>query len=148
MSVLPRQQFSHIAIAAAPRETVWASLDRPETWKAISGIDRVFDSTVDGHGRLRGFTFDTEVAGRRYRGTATPSRRVEGSAMGWNVRNSEIQGVIDVALADTGVGTEVSVTLDVENVSFMTGMFFPVIASAIGSGLPSAVEAFAAGFSA
>ena len=67
--------------------------------------------------------------------------------MGWYVRNSEIQGVIDVGLADTGGVTEVTVTLDVENISFMSGMFFPVIASAIGNGLPSAVEAFAAGFS-
>lgn len=126
---------------------VWASLDRPETWEAISGIDRVFDSTMDEQGRLQGFTFDTEVAGKKYRGTATPSRRVEGSAMGWNVRNSEIKGVIDVELADTGVGTDVTVALDVENVSFMSGMFFPVIASAIGNGLPAAVEAFATGFS-
>ena len=146
MSV-PRQQFSHTAFAAAPRLVVWASLDRPETWEAISGIDRVFDSTVDEQGRLQGFTFDTEVAGKRYRGTATPSRRVEGSAMGWNVRNSEIKGVIDVALADKEVGTNVTVALDVENVSFMSGMFFPVIASAIGNGLPAAVEVFATGFS-
>lgn len=144
---MPSQTFSATATAAAARETVWSSLDRPETWEAISGIDRVFDSSVDGQGRLQGFTFDTEVAGKKYRGTATPSRRVEGSAMGWNVRNSEIKGTIDVALSETATGTDVTVTLDVESASFISGMIFPMIASAIGSGLPEAVEAFAARFS-
>lgn len=143
---MPSQTFSHASVANASRDVVWASLDRPETWEAISGIDRVFDSTVDGQARLQGFSFDTEVAGKKYRGTATPGRRVEGSAMAWNVSNSEIKGVIDVALTDVANGTEVRVTLDVESASFMSGMFFPVIAGAIGNGLPEAVDVFAARF--
>ncbi|HET9259481.1 MAG TPA: SRPBCC family protein [Acidimicrobiia bacterium] len=143
---MPRQTFSHTSVAPASRDAVWASLDRPKTWEAISGIDRVFDSSVDHEGRLQGFSFDTEVAGRRYRGVATPGRRVEGSAMAWNVRNSEIKGVIDVALSEVADGTEVKVTLDVESASFMSAMFFPVIAGAIGNGLPDAVEVFASGF--
>lgn len=66
--------------------------------------------------------------------------------MAWNVRNSEIKGVIDVALSEVADGTEVKVTLDVESASFMSAMFFPVIAGAIGNGLPDAVEVFASGF--
>ena len=143
---MPRKTFAHTSIAAASRDVVWASLDRPETWEAISGIDRVANSTVDQRGRLQSFSFDTEVAGKKYRGTATPGRRIDGSAMAWNVRNAEIKGVIDVALTDVSGGTAVTVTLDVESASFMSGMFFPVIAGAIGNGLPEAVDVFAAGF--
>ncbi len=38
------------------------------------------------------------------------------------------------------------VTLEVESVGMFASMFFPVIANAIGSGLPHTVDAFAAGF--
>jgi hypothetical protein len=43
--------------------------------------------------------------------------------------------------------TEITVNLDVEGVGLLSTMFFPVVAVAIGSGLPRAVDQFAAGFS-
>jgi len=107
----------------------------------------VFDPTIDEEGRLRGFSFDTVAAGRRYVGVATPHRREEGRLMSWHIQNSEIRGTTTVEIEAEESGTNVSVTLEVESRGILSGMFFPVIATAIGNGLPTAVDEFAAGLS-
>lgn len=141
---VPSQTFTHTAFTAAGIDEVWAALDRPETWESIGGVDHVFDPRIDGDGKLRGFSFDTVAAGKRYIGEATPGRREEGTLISWNVRNSEIRGETTVALTSAGSGTSIRVTLQVESSSMLAGMFFGVIAGAIGEGLPGAVDEFAA----
>lgn len=121
-------------------------MDRPETWEGIGGVDRVFDADLDPEGRLRGFSFDTVAAGRKYVGAARTRERVEGQRIAWDISNSEVKGSIVVDLEPAGLGTAVAVTLQVESVGLMSSMFFPVIAAAIGNGLPSSVDDFAAGF--
>jgi hypothetical protein len=103
---------------------------------------------LDAQGQLVGFSFDTVAAGKRYVGTARPARRDEGRLMAWDIANSEIRGVTTVALAATGEETAITVTLEVESAGILSAMFFPVIAGAIGNGLPDTVKAFAATFSA
>lgn len=143
---MPSQTFSHTALAAAEPTEVWATFDNPTTWESIGGIDRVYDARVSPTGQLEGFSFDTEIAGKKYVGTATPGERVEGSVITWKVSNSEIKGTIRVQLAEITPGTNIRVTLEVESASFIAGMFFPVIANTIGSGLPATVDDFAEGF--
>jgi hypothetical protein len=143
---VPSQTFSHSTEAAVPVHVVWAALERPETWEAIGGVDRVFDPRIDETGRLRGFSFDTVAAGKRYVGTATPRERIDGQRLSWHIENSEIRGSTTVDLASTDNGdTMLTVTLDVESAGFLSSMFFPIIAGAIGNGLPRAVDEFAAG---
>ena len=142
---MPSQTFSHTSEADAPLSTVWASLDEPATWESIGGVDRVFDPVLD-DGRLRGFSFETSVAGQRYLGTASPNERYEERKISWDIANSEIRGTTAVELAPHGDGTSITVTVQVESRSFLAGMFFPVIAGALGNGLPSAVDSFAASF--
>lgn len=144
---MPSDTFAHTATASAPVEEVWASLDLPSTWESIGGVDRVFDPSIDGDGKLQGFSFDTVAAGRKYVGLATPHEREEGRLMSWRIKNSEVRGVTRVELASGGASTAITVTLEVESAGLLSGMFFPVIASAIGNGLPRAVDDFAAGFS-
>lgn len=144
---MPTQTFTHTATAAAPLEKVWASLDRPETWEAIGGVDRVFDPIVDDRGRLRGFSFDSVAGGKKYVGKAVPRQRTEGSLIAWDIENSEVQGVTTVELSPDGDATTVTVTLDVESRGMLATMFFPIVAKAIGNGLPASVDDFAAGFS-
>lgn len=146
LPVVASETFSHTAHANATVADVWATLDKPETWESIGGVDRVTEPTVDDQGRLRGFSFDVVAAGKPYKGKATPRERVEGELMSWNVQNSEVRGVTSVALSTNGATTEITVTLQVEGKSFMSRMFFPVIAGAIGNGLPRAVDEFAGGF--
>lgn len=144
--MVPSKSFKHTAVAAAPIDDVWAALDQPETWESIGGIDRVVDSNIDSNGRLRGFSFDTVVAGVPYRGSATPAGRDEGRLIGWNIENSEIAGTITVTLSDTGSNTEIDVNLTVESKGMLAAMFFSAVSKAVGTGLPGSVDAFAAGF--
>lgn len=142
---MPSATFSHTATSPASAETVWAALDTPAAWEGIPGVDRVFDPVIDEAGRLRGFSFETRAGGRRYLGRATPHVRVEGEAMGWHVESPEVRGVIRVDLSPLDSGTSVTVGLEVESAGMISGMFFPMIARAIGDGLPDAVGRFAAG---
>ncbi len=143
---MPTETFSHTAITLATRSEVWKALDKPETWEGIGGVDRVIAPVIDQDGRLRGFSFETVVAGKIYLGKATPKAREESRLMAWNIENSEVRGVTTVQLTDDGPGTRVEVTLEVEGVGMFASMFFPVIAKTIGSGLPRTVNEFAAGF--
>lgn len=143
---MPKQSFSHTATAAASVGQVWAALDEPATWESIGGVDRVFNPTVDELGRLQGFSFETVVGGTTYIGEAKPSGRVEGRSMTWAIANKEIRGTIAVQLGEAGPNTELTVTIDLESAGFMSAMFFPVIAGAVGRGLPDAVDDFASGF--
>jgi carbon monoxide dehydrogenase subunit G len=139
---VPSQTFSHSSATTATVEVVWAALDRPETWEAIGGVDRVFDAEIDPRGRLQGFSFETVAGGKSYTGVASPRRRVEGETMAWDVKSSEIRGVTEVDLDGDGEKTTVTVTLQVESAGLLSAMFFPVIAGAIGKGLPGAVDGF------
>jgi hypothetical protein len=52
-----------------------------------------------------------------------------------------------VDLEPSNPGTSITVTLEVRSAGLLSGVFFPVIAGAIGTGLPRAVDEFAAGLS-
>ena len=140
---MSRDSFTHTAIANANRTTVWEALDKPETWEQIGGVDRVTDSIIDDDGHLRGFTFESVAAGISYKGQASPNDREELSSVAWNIETSELLGITRVVLNDAGGGTQITVNLEVESVGMLSSLFFPVIAAAIGNGLPEAVEKFA-----
>lgn len=139
---MPKESFTHTAIAQAPASRVWETLDEPSTWEEIGGVDRVIDPVIDSDGRLQGFSFEVRAAGKKYVGFAKPHERSEGELMSWRVDTTEIRGVTRVALKPTDGGTEVTVTLEVESKGLLSSMFFPVIASTIGSGLPRSVDDF------
>lgn len=139
------QTFTHTATTTAPIDDVWAALNRPETWEGIGGVDRILKPELDGEGRLQGFSFETVAAGIRYKGVAAARERVERETMSWDISNSEVKGVTSVTLQPTDAGTEVTVTLRVEALGFLSSMFFPAISAALGTGLPAAVDEFAAG---
>jgi hypothetical protein len=142
---VPSQSFTHTATANAAIEEVWQELDRAKTWENIGVVDRVFDPQFD-DARLVGFSFESVAGGRRYVGVAKPANRQEGRVMGWRIENSEVAGTLEVRLASRGSGTDITVALDVKSVGLLSTMFFPVVAGAVGNGLPRAVDAFAAGF--
>lgn len=142
---MPSATFTHTATAHAPAESVWTALDTPDVWEGIPGVERVIDPVIDEGARLRGFSFETTAGGRRYLGRATPHVRVEGEAMGWQIESPEVRGVVRVDLSPLDSGTSVKVSLEVESAGMISAMIFPMIARAIGDGLPDAVERFAAG---
>jgi hypothetical protein len=125
---------------------VFAALDEPSTWEEIGGVDRVLDPVIDSEGRLQGFTFEVRAAGKNYVGAASPHERMEGELMSWRVETTEVRGITRVALKPVDAGTEITVTLEVESKGLLSAMFFPVIASTIGSGLPRSVDEFSQRF--
>lgn len=144
---MPTQTFTHEALTPASVEEVWAALQLPETWEAIPGVDHVVNPVVDEAGALRGFEFQSVAGGRPYVGKASPSGRVEGQLMSWDITTTELKGALSVEVVEGDDGTSVAVTLTIQSVGMLSSMFFPIIASALGSGFPRAVEGFAAGLS-
>jgi hypothetical protein len=142
---MPGQSFQHSAVTPVPVSDAWKSLDEPTTWEAIPGVDRVIDPVVDADGRLRGFSFESDVGGRKYLGKATPARREEGRLIAWDIDSSEITGKVAIEIGTEDQGTKVQVRLEVEGAGMLGSLFFPVIASAIGGGFAATVEEFVAG---
>jgi hypothetical protein len=119
-------------------------LNEPRSWESISGVDRILDSIVDQEGQLRGFSFESVAAGKKYLGRATPAGREPERMLAWDIETSEIRGRIIVSLAGAGEGTRVDVTLRMESVGVLSSVFFPVITAAIEDGFPRSVDEFAA----
>ena len=143
---MPSETFTHSAVAPATVGAVWAEFDKPSTWENIGGIDRVVDPVIDSEGRLQAFSFDSVVAGKAYRGTATSAGRDEGSMISWNIENSEISGRIQVEVVALDAGAQIDVSLTMASKGMLSSMFFGVISKTVGEGLPRSVEEFAAGF--
>lgn len=140
---MPKQTFSHSATASSSPDQVWAALQEPETWEAIGGVDRVSDPVIDEQGRLQGFSFLTSAGGMRFTGKATPHARDEGRMMSWWVDTQEVRGITSVTLTNSGGATVIEVTIELEAVGTLASMFFPIVAAAVGNGLPAAVNGFA-----
>lgn len=147
LAAVPKDSFSHSAVAPAPVDEVWDALDQPETWEAIGGVNRVTEPVIDANGRLRGFSFEVLAAGKMYLGKAVPLNREYRELIAWDVETSEVRGRTTVELNQVESGTRITVTLEIESRGLLSTMFFPVIAGAIGNDLPRSVEEFAAGFS-
>lgn len=139
---MPNQTFQHASTTPATIASVWTALDQPHTWEAVPGVDRVLDPIVDPLGRLEGFSFESSVGGRRYRGEATPAGREEERLIAWDIRTSEITGKVTVGLSPSDDGTRVYVSLHIEGTGVLGSLFFPVIATAIGGGFTGTVEDF------
>ncbi|MEX1044043.1 MAG: hypothetical protein WD532_11105 [Acidimicrobiia bacterium] len=141
---MPEQTFHATATTTATPAEAWTSLQRPETWEGIAGVDDVTDATHDDGGHLEAFLFSVTVGGKRYRGQARVAGAIQPVSMQLDLETSELIAVIEVALGQTESGTDVSIDLTVRTRSFLAGMFFSAIADAVGRGLPAATAAFAA----
>ena len=144
---MPGKTFQQSAIAQARIASVWGALNDPKSWESIPGVDRIVDPVIDPEGQLQGFSFESEAAGRRYLGSATPAGREPEKMMAWDIETSEVRGQIVVILGAADPGTRVEVNLRMDSVSALSTIFFPVIAAAVGDGFPKAVVDFARGLS-
>jgi hypothetical protein len=139
------QSFSHTASFASSTETAWSALQQAETWAAIGGVDDISGVRTDDDGHLRGYAFAATVAGKRYPGRAHVVSTDPGRRMVMEIDTSELTGTIAVTIDEAAHSGTVTVDMKVSSRSFLGSMVFPLIAAAIGSGLRSNVEAFAAG---
>lgn len=141
-AAVPSQTFRAAASTTADPAEVWARMQRPETWKAIPGVDDVFDPEIRDY-ELVGFQFHSTAAGRRHTGRAAPGPRVVGEKLTWDITTTDIRGTVTVDLVPIDTGTRIEVTMQVESVSLIASIGFPVIAGAIAGGLQEAADQFA-----
>lgn len=140
---MPAQSFTHSVIAHCDLDTAWRALQEPATWAAVGGVDDIHNARFDTDGRLLGYDFMVTAAGRRFRGSASTVEASPPRRMAVDIDSSEMTGTITVGLADANQSIQVTVTVDARSKGLLSGMFFGVIASAIGNGLPANVESFA-----
>lgn len=141
---MPAETFSHTTVASTTLEAAYRALQDATTWESIGGVDEVTDPHHAPDGRLLGYRFAAAAGGKRYDGRASVTGSEPLSRMTVEIDTSELSGVIDVMLTESSDGVEVRVDLNVRSKGFLASIAFPVIAGAIGSGLPANVEAFAA----
>lgn len=140
---MPTQSFQAAAGSPASIDDAWSALQRADTWEGIAGVDDVTDATHDADGQLTGFAFAATVRGLRYPGQGAIASASPPDEMKLELTTSEMSATIDVRLIAAVEGTRVLVDLTVTSRSFLAGMFFSSIATAIGRGLPTTVENFA-----
>lgn len=140
---MPSQSFSHAELVDADPTSVWRALQSAETWGGIGGVDEIADAVHDDTGHLRAYRFAVVVAGRRHSGSAHTTEIHPEQRMDVAIESDEVTGSIRLDLQPSGRRTMVEVTMEVRSNSLFSSMFFPVIASAVGSGLPRNVAAFA-----
>lgn len=126
--------------ASAP--TVWAALQDAATWSGIGPVDDVWDASHD-DGELRSFQWSAHVGPTKYKGSATVANAAEPHHMKLHLDSTELSGAL-IADIDGDDPATLAVTLEVTSKGTMAAMFFPIIAEAIGRGLPQQVEEFAA----
>ena len=123
---------------------VWASLQDAATWSGIGPVDDVWDATHDEDGLLESFQWSAHVGPTKYKGTATVTVAAEPHHIKLHLDSSELTGALIADIDENDTAT-LMVTLEVASKSTMAAMFFPIIAEAIGRGLPRQVEEFATG---
>ncbi len=141
---VPSAAFEHTAIAGTTIETAWQQLQDPGTWQGLAGVEEVFDVHHAPDGLLTAYRFRALAASQVYEGTARAVEAVNPSKIVLDIVTSEVNGRITTHLTEVDGGVAVHVSVSLRSKGFMSTLFFPVVAQAVGSGLPKQVDAFAA----
>jgi hypothetical protein len=143
---MPESSFAHTAHAGATPAAIWIALQDAETWLGLGVMDSVFNAVVE-DGRLASFDWTAAAAGTRHRGRSRTMDAVPGQLMVLELDSAEVAGEIAVALDAEAAGTALTVTLTARPRGFIAGMFWGKISAALGNGLVTHVDGFAARFS-
>ena len=143
---MPRATFTHQAVANAPVEAVWSSLQDADTWANIGPVEDVSDPELDETGHLESFRWSTTVAMKRYLGSAEVTEMEPGERMTLELDAREVTGSLQAQLEPNGNDTTiVTITLEVVSRGTLSTLFFPVVSETVAKGLPAQVEQFAEG---
>ncbi len=143
LSVAP-DRFTYAVHLDTTPERAWATLQEPETWGGIAGVQRVYDATYHPDGTLSGYRFLAEAGMKPYEGTATTIEADAPSLMVVSVDTAEVEGTITTELRSSNPhGTEMTVSLRIRARGILGAMFFPVVSRAIGSGFSRQIDEIA-----
>ena len=140
---MPTNGFHHRIVIPVPRQRVWAELQDSETWKALVGLQEIFDVTHDERGHLRGYRWIAAAGPRHIEGVATVAKSREPTSMVLNVDAGEYTGEIDARLREAPRdSTAIAVAMLLEAHGVMASLFFPAVSKVVGDGLPRQLEVF------
>lgn len=139
---MPQASFTHSVELTRPPNEVWVALQDAATWSGIGPVDDVWDPSHAADGTLESFRWSAHVGPTKYKGTAVVAAADGPRHMKLNLDSSEVKGSL-VADIDGDSSPSLAVTLEVVSKGAMASLFFPIIAEAIGRGLPEQVERFA-----
>ncbi len=122
---------------------MWEALQHASTWSGIGPVDDVWDAAHDEGGDLQGFRWSAHVGPTKYEGSARVAVAAAPHHMKLHLESNELSGALIADIAEDDSPSLV-VTLEVASKGALASMFFPIIAEAIGRGLPRQVEEFAA----
>lgn len=142
---MPRDTFSHRVQVAARPAAVWDALQRAETWQGFGMIDEVADVVATDSG-LASFSWTALVAGRTYRGSAIVDESRPLRGMSLTLESAEMSGVMVLEIQPEAGGTTVAAALTAQSRGVLAGLFWGPVASALGGGLRSQLDEFAASF--
>ena len=142
---MPSATFSHSAALVVPLDRAWRRLQAGDTWEAIAGVDRVFDTKHRPDGTLESYRFSATAGGVRYQGSATVRVSESQRQMIVDIETSEVTGWISTVLTggnpDSGT---ITVTVSLEARGLLSAVFFPVLVRVVEEGLPASVKDFVA----
>lgn len=139
---MPSASFTHTVELTRPPDAVWTRLQDAATWSGIGPVDDVWEPTHADDGTLESFRWSAHVGPTKYKGTAVIAVADRPRHMKLNLDSSEVRGSL-VADIEGDESPSLAVTLEVISKGAMASLFFPIIAEAIGRGLPEQVERFA-----
>lgn len=140
---MPKATFTHRAETSRGPDVVWERLQQAETWANIGPVDKVWDPEHDAAGSLLRYKWSSRVGPTRYRGTAEVVASDDGRMMQLDLDGGEVAGVLTTSIESTADGAVIAVTLDITSKGTLSSMFFPLVADAVGRGLPEQVVRFA-----
>lgn len=141
---MPSARFTHSTHADTTLAVAWEAMQRPETWASLAGVEEITDPEFGLEGCLSAYAFTARVAGQIYPGRASTVVSDPPDQMAVRIATSELDGTLNTRLLDASNGITVEVTLELTSKSLLASMFFPVLSTAVGNGLPGQVVAFAA----
>ncbi len=141
---MPRASFSHSVSLRRPIEAVWTALQSDATWAGIGPVDEVWGAAHTADGSLDSFQWSAHVGPTKYKGTAVVAIADPPHHMKLNLDSVEQLTGSLIADVENGDEPQLTVTLEVVSKGAMASLFFPIIAEAVGRGLPTQVEQFAA----
>ena len=139
---MPRASFSHSVQLTSSAASAWDALQTATTWSGIGPVDEVWDAAHGADGTLDSFRWSAHVGPTKYQGSAVVAIADSPHHMKLNLDSSELTGSL-ITDIEEGDSPFLAVTLEVVSKGTMASLFFPIIAEAIGRGLPDQVERFA-----
>jgi carbon monoxide dehydrogenase subunit G len=134
-------RFTHKVHIEAPPERAWATLQEPETWGGIAGVQRIYDAHHHPDGTLRSYRFLAEAGRKPYEGSARTIEVDKPCLMVVTVDTAEIEGTITSELEPSNPhGTDMTVSLRIRARGILSSVFLPIVSKAIGSGFSRQID--------